>query len=373
MCGFAGLATTRGLRHEELITAVERMNRPIAHRGPDDSGHWADAENGIAFGFRRLAIIDLSAHGHQPMTSRSGRFVMVFNGEIYNHEDLRPELVRRGATFRGHSDTEVALEAFEQWGIEASLRRFIGMFAMAIWDSQSRSLILARDRLGKKPLFIFAQPGVIAFGSELKALHASPAFDSSLDHDALAAYLRYLYVPGPRSIFERVRKLEPGHMLAVQAPFYPLPPATSFWSLDDVVRRECSEPHVCSDEEAVDMLETLLRDAVGRRMSADVPLGAFLSGGIDSSTIAALMQAQSSRPIKTFSVGFDVAEHDEARHAAAVAQHLCTAHTEIRLTGRDALDVVPRLATIYDEPFADASQIPTLLLCRESRREVTVR
>jgi asparagine synthase (glutamine-hydrolysing) len=371
MCGLAGVFGSPQ-RHDELATLVDRMIAPITHRGPDDRGTWVDAEAGVALGFRRLAIIDLSANGHQPMRSPSGRFMMVFNGEIYNHDDIRRSLRQLGVEFRGTSDTEVALAAFERWGIVQSLQRFVGMFSIAVWDAYDRALSLARDRMGKKPMFIAERPGLITFASELKALHAVPGFDRSLDRDAAAEFLRFLYVPGPRSIFRGVRKLEPGHVLTIRDAAVGLPASRPFWSLDDAVGNGARRPFAGSDHEAVDELERVLRDAVGSRMCADVPLGAFLSGGIDSSTVVALMQAQSSRPVRTFSIAFDQAEHNEAHHAAAVAKHLGTDHTEIPLTGKDALDVVPRLATIYDEPFADASQIPTYLVCREARREVTV-
>lgn len=374
MCGFAGLLTAKAWRQDELLEAAERMTAPIVHRGPDDAGLWADCAAGVAFGFRRLAIIDLSDTGHQPMQSASGRFVMVYNGEIYNHDVLRRELQGglEGGRFRGHSDTEVALAAFERWGIAGSLARFVGMFAMAVWDREQHTLSLARDRLGKKPLFVAAQPGLVSFGSELKALHAGPAFDRTVDRDSLAAYLRFLYVPGPWSIYAAARKLEPGHLLTIRDPSSTLPAPRPFWSIGDVAMHGDSDGFAGSDAEAIDALERLLADAVGKRLCADVPLGAFLSGGIDSSTVVALMQAQSTRPVRTFSVAFDEAEYNEAHHAAAVARHLGTDHTEIRLTGRDALDVVPRLGMIYDEPFADASQIPTYLICREARRYVTV-
>lgn len=373
MCGVAGLFGFPRRPRAALIELVERMSGAMTHRGPDDAGSWVDEHAGVALGFRRLAIIDLSANGHQPMRSASGRYTIVFNGEIYNHASLRAALAASGAPpFRGHSDTEVALAAFERWGVAGALPRFAGMFAIAVWDAHARALSLARDRMGKKPLFITALPGLVAFASELKALRHVPGFDDTLDRDAIASYLRFLYVPGPRSVFRQVRKLEPGHLLTIADPAAALPAAEPFWSLAATAASKQQVPFRGSDAHAVDALETLLRDAVGTRMCADVPLGAFLSGGIDSSTVVALMQAQAGRPVRTFSVGFDVPEHNEAHHAAAVARHLGTAHTEIMLTGRDALDVVPRLATIYDEPFADASQIPTWLMCREARREVTV-
>src|SRR5256885_2728143 len=306
MCGFAGLITLRAHLEHELLGLVQGMTAPITHRGPDDAGAWVDAENGVALGFRRLAIIDLSPNGHQPMRSRSGRYVIVFNGEIYNHEALRHALRAIGHQFRGTSDTEVALAAFEEWGIAASLARFVGMFAMAVWDTRDHTLSLARDRMGKKPLFVAAQPGLVTFGSELKALRAGPKFDASIDRDALASYLRYLYVPGPRSIFSGVRKLEPGHLLTITDVGSPLPSSVPFWSLDDAVANgQTGSRFDGSEEDAVDEVERALREAVTARMCADVPLGAFLSGGVDSSTVVSLMQAESATAIRTFSVAFD--------------------------------------------------------------------
>jgi len=348
------------------------MITAIRHRGPDDAGVWLEERAGIAFGFRRLAIIDLTANGHQPMRSASGRFTMIFNGEVYNFEALRAELRAGGASFEGRSDSEVLLAAFEAWGVEASLPRFVGMFAIAVWDARERVLHLARDRFGKKPLFIFAEPGFISFGSELKSLVVGPRFDATVDRDAVAAYLRYLYVPAPATIYRAVRKLMPGHVVSIRDPHASLPPSRAFWSNEDVARRALAAPFTGSDAEGVDATERLLSDAVKLRMVADVPLGAFLSGGIDSSTTVALMQAASSRPIRTFSVGFDDADFNEAEHAARVAAHLGTDHTTIHQTGADALNLVPSLPEWFDEPLADPSQLPTYLICRESRREVTV-
>ena len=361
----------KSMATDELHRRVEVMIGPLFHRGPDDHGTWVDTA-GIALGFRRLAIIDLSENGHQPMRSESGRFTMVFNGEVYNHGQFRRELTARGHVFRGHSDTETMLAAFEEWGIEAALGRFVGMFAIALWDRDQRHLTLARDRVGKKPLFVYAEFGLVSFASELKSLHLGPSFDRSIDPDAVAAYLRYLYVPGPQSIFRRVRKLEPGHFLTIEDPNASLPPSRAYWTLDESRERGLAHPFVASDDETVDALEELLRDAVAIRMEADVPLGAFLSGGIDSSTVVALMQSQSAQPVRTFAIAFDDKRHNEAHHAAKVAAHLGTAHTELLVTGPDALDAVTRLPEVYDEPMADASQIPTLLICAMARRHVTV-
>jgi asparagine synthase (glutamine-hydrolysing) len=348
------------------------MSDAIVHRGPDDSGAWVDSAAGVALSFRRLAIVDLSAHGHQPMRSASGRFVIIFNGEVYNHRILRRELESAGCSFRGHSDTEVILAAFDQWGIERAVRRFIGMFAIAVWDAGRGELSLLRDRLGIKPLFVYHRDGLVSFGSELKALLAGPEFDKTLDTSALTSYLRYLYVPAPQSIFKHVVKLAPGHILTIADPTAPLPRSIPFWSAESAAREGHADQFSGGDEDAVAELEKLLTDAVRLRMQADVPLGALLSGGIDSSTVVALMQASADRPVKTFTIGFDQHDFDEAAHARAVANHLGTDHTELHLTGEDALALIPRLAEMFDEPLADPSQIPTFLVCELARREVTV-
>jgi asparagine synthase (glutamine-hydrolysing) len=371
MCGIAGMfvGASNGNDARQLVA---RMTKTIDHRGPDDEGLWSDTEAGIHFGFRRLAIIDLSEQGRQPMTSASGRFVIIFNGEVYNHNELRRELLAAGFRFRGHSDTEVLLAAFEHWGIERAVPRFVGMFAIAVWDRQRRSLSLIRDRLGIKPVFVHARSGVVSFGSELKALVEDPGFDRTIDRDALTEYLRHLYVPAPRTIYSTAKKLRPGHILTITDPFASLPQSRAYWSLDDVAVSGVANPFEGSDEEALADFDRQLVDAVRIRMQADVPLGALLSGGIDSSVVVAIMQESADRPVKTFSVGFDVAEHNEAPHAKRLAAHLGTDHTEILLSGKDALDVVPRLPDIFDEPHADAAQIPALLVCQAARRHVTV-
>jgi asparagine synthase (glutamine-hydrolysing) len=372
MCGLTGLWSPRLTRDDELRAAARRMATAITHRGPDDSGEWAAAESGVALGFRRLSILDLSALGHQPMASRSGRYHIVFNGEVYNFAALRPELERLGASFRGHSDTEIILAAFEQWGVRAAVQRFVGMFAMAVWDAEARTLSLVRDRLGIKPLFYFHEPGYLSFGSELKALEAGPRFTREVDRDALTAYLRYLYVPAPHGVWRGVRKLPPGTVLTVRDPGQPLPAPEPYWELHDVAAAGLDDPYRASDGEVTDALERLLQDAVSLRMVADVPVGALLSGGVDSSVVVALMQAASSRPVRTYTIGFDDPAHDESQHARRVAEHLHTDHTELQVTGRDALEVIPRLAEMYDEPLADPSQIPTFLVCAMARRDVTV-
>ena len=351
---------------------VRGMIAPITHRGPDDLGTWVDPDRGIGLGFRRLAIIDLSEHGHQPMRSPSGRYTIAFNGEVFNHGDTRRELEDVGYRFRGHSDTETILAAFERWGIEAAVRRFVGMFAIAVWDAEDQALSLIRDRLGIKPLFVYSRPGLVAFGSELKALLAGPEFDGSLNEDAIASYLRYLYVPAPDSIFLHVRKLLPGHILTIRSPVGDLPAEEPYWSVSEAASRGIANPARGTDAEMVDGLEELLADAVRLRLQADVPVGALLSGGIDSTTVVALAQAASDRPLRTYSIGFDVPEYDETAAAAGVARHLGTDHSELMLTGSAALEVVPGLPQLFDEPLADPSQIPTYLICQLARQEVTV-
>ena len=372
MCGFAGLLSASAFTSEQLEAHARRMTAPILHRGPDDSGTWADAHAGVAFGFRRLAILDLSVNGHQPMWSPSRRFVMVFNGEVYNFDELRDELERAGCRFRGSGDSEVILAAFDRWGIERAVRRFVGMFAIAVWDADRRELSFVRDRVGKKPLYVYSEPGLITFGSELKALMAGPSFDRSLDRQAVASYLRYLYVPAPRSIFERAIKVPAGHVLTVSDPKRSLPAPRAYWSLRDVALDGLAAPFAGSDGDAIDTLDALLTDAVGCRMRADVPLGALLSGGIDSSTVVALMQQASSRPVNTYTIGFAEKEFDEAAHAARVADFLGTDHTELLLTADDARSLIPRLTETFDEPHADPSQLPTLLVSQLARRHVTV-
>jgi asparagine synthase (glutamine-hydrolysing) len=372
MCGLTGLWFPSVGGADALQGAVERMTATIVHRGPDDSGVWLDGAQGVALGFRRLSIVDLSPQGHQPMRSVSGRYTMVFNGEVYNHPTLRRDLQVAGATFRGRSDTEVMLAAFERWGIANALRRFVGMFAVAVWDAETRTLTLARDRLGIKPLFYYSEPGYLAFGSELKTLVAGSRFERVVDRNALAAYLRHLYVPAPHTIWRGARKLLPGHLLTVRDPGVPMPQPEPYWQLDDVTRAGHLARFDGSDEEAITALDALLGEAVAMRMVADVPVGALLSGGVDSSAVVALMQASSSRPVKTYTIAFDDPAHDESAHAARVARHIGTDHTEMMVSGREALEVVPRLPEMFDEPHADPSQIPTYLVCALARREVTV-
>jgi asparagine synthase (glutamine-hydrolysing) len=370
------------------------MADALHHRGPDDSGVWTDYDAGLALAHRRLSILDLSPAGHQPMLSATSRFVIAFNGEIYNHLELRHELDRHlplslvktdENRWRGHSDTETLLAAFEVWGVPATLSKTVGMFAIALWDQAERVLYLARDRFGEKPLYYGWVKGAFVFGSELKAFRAYPGFNNSVCRDALAQYLRYMYVPAPRSIFRGIFKLEPGCLLTVKGAVPSLPPiqplsagsvyvtvsVCRWWSMDDLVKQGRKDP-LTDELEALALLEERLMNSVRLQSLSDVPLGAFLSGGVDSSLIVAMMQQQSSRPVKTFTIGFEEAEFDESLHARAVAEHLGTEHTELFVRVAEARDVIPQLPWMYDEPFADSSQIPTHLVCRAARQHVTV-
>jgi asparagine synthase (glutamine-hydrolysing) len=348
------------------------MASRLVHRGPDDEGIWSDDAAGIGLGFRRLSIIDLSPAGHQPMLSASGRYVIVFNGEVYNFAAIREELDRAAMSpsWRGHSDTEVMLAAMEAWGIDGAVRRFVGMFAFAVWDRQERRLHLVRDRVGVKPLYYAPSSEVLLFSSELKAMAAVEGFPLDVSRDALSLYTRYAYVPAPYTIYEGVFKVRPGTIVSIDEGGKVR--ERVYWSLADVAARGTADRFRGSEAEAIDELDRLAREAVRLRMIADVPLGVFLSGGVDSSLVTALMQVQSAIPVKTFSIGFAEAEYDEAGHAGAVARHLGTEHTELYVTPSDAVDVIPMLPDIYDEPFADSSQIPTYLVSRLARQSVTV-
>ena len=371
MCGVAGLFDYRARRKPEALAAQGRaMADALLHRGPDGGDVWADAVAGIALGHRRLSIIDLSPAGAQPMVSSCGRFVVSYNGEVYNADALKPELEAAGRKFRGHCDTEVIVEGFAVWGVEATIKRLIGMFALALWDRQERALYLVRDRLGIKPMYWTETDDQLLFGSELKALRAVKDWSPSLDRDAVAAYLRFAYVPGSRGIYQGVRQLAPGTMLVARAG-KPVE-IHAFWSLDEVAAKGQADRFAGSEDEAAQILDALLSDAVKRRMISDVPLGAFLSGGIDSSTVLALMQKSSNRPVRSFSIGFHEKGFDEAPHAAQVARHLGTDHTELYVAPGHALEVIPRLSKMYDEPFADPSQIPTFLVSEMTRQHVTV-
>ncbi|MGB6758254.1 MAG: asparagine synthase (glutamine-hydrolyzing) [Xanthobacteraceae bacterium] len=368
MCGIAGFigAASGG----DIGATAEALAKSIAYRGPDDQGIWTDNECETALVHRRLSIIDLSAAGHQPMLSADGRYVISYNGEVYSFRPIADELAARGHKFRGHSDTEVILESFAVNGIEATLKRMIGMFAIALWDRRDRTLTLMRDRLGIKPLYWAKFGHTFLFGSELKALRAHPGWTPRIDQSAVAAFMRHNYIPAPRTIYEGGYKLEPGTVLT--QPWRSEPNISRFWDARSVARDGSHNPVEGSDAELTEQLESLLKDAVSRRMIADVPLGAFLSGGVDSSTVVALMQAAKSGTVKSFSIGFDIEGYNEAPHAAAVARHLQTDHTELTVTSKEALDVIPRLADFYDEPFADSSQIPTYLVSAMTRKYVTV-
>ncbi len=373
MCGITGfLDVRRASPAVQLENTVTGMAAALRHRGPDDAGCWVDEAAGLALGFRRLAILDLTPSGRQPMLSASGRYVIVFNGEIYNFAGLRAELAALGCAFQGTSDTEVMLAAVEQWGLDAAVRRFNGMFAFALWDRQQRRLCLARDRLGVKPLYYGWMGPVFLFGSELKALRAHPTFRPEVDRGVLARYLQFNYVPAPQSIYTGIRKLAPGAVLTLDADNPGDLRLETYWSAAQMAVSGLAHPFRGSPPDAVEALDDLLRQSVRERMVADVPLGAFLSGGIDSSAIVALMQSQSSRPVKTFTIGFAEWGYDEAAYARQVASRLGTEHTEWTITSDEALQVIPRLPGLYDEPFADASQIPTFLVAEMTSRRVTV-
>lgn len=370
MCGLVGLFTPPDPSRDDPRLVVERMAGRITHRGPDDRGAWVSADARVALGFRRLSILDLSEAGHQPMASASGRFTVVFNGELYNHLDLRREL-EADVRWRGHSDTETLLAGFERWGVPATIRRIAGMFAIAVWDAERAELTLARDRLGKKPLYLLRQGERLAFGSELHAFREVPGFSPEVDPDALAAYLRFLYVPAPRSILRGVRKLRPGHLVTLRSPADPLEGAP-YWSPVQAATAGKAAPFRGTDEEAVAALEALLKDATARRLLSDVPVGALLSGGIDSSLVVGLMAECAGGTVRTYSVAFPEAGFDESSHAQAAARHFGTSHTTFDLTEGDLLGVVPRLPALFDEPNADPSCVPTHLICALARRDVTV-
>lgn len=374
MCGIVGAWGPMENR-QDVIAASRKVMR---HRGPDSDGYWEDPEAGIGLAHVRLAIVDLSEAGHQPMLSACGRYVLVLNGEIYNHLDLRELLQVQGRSpdWRGHSDTETLLAVISAWGLETALESLVGMFAFALWDREKGQLSLARDRMGEKPLYWGHAGATIAFASELKALRDMPGFDATLDRDALALMMRHNYIPAPFSIYTGVRKLMPGHFVTITADHLrqkALPPGVAYWSAWQTAHKNFEQPLSFSrDDDAIDALEQVLTTAVRAQMMADVPLGAFLSGGVDSSLIVALMQNLSASPVNTFAIGFEESAWNEAHYAAEVAAHLGTRHTELYVTEADALAVVPRLPDIYDEPFADSSQIPTVLLMQMAAGHVTV-
>jgi asparagine synthase (glutamine-hydrolysing) len=398
VCGIAGIFDRRAATDgEELAETVARMTAALSHRGPDDAGGWSDVDAGIALGHRRLAVLDLTEAGHQPMVSREGRYVLTYNGELYNFGQLRPALEREGVRFAGHGDTEVLLAGIEAWGLREMLERCNGMFAFALWDRRERTLTLVRDRLGEKPLYYGHVGGHVVFASELGAIRRHPRMHEAVDRDALAAYLRYGYVPAPRSILAGISKLGAGELLSIGADASERLAPTRWWSLAEVARagregRGAGRPartgreergatrRVRARKEGTDAqdgalqeeLHELLGDAVRMRLAADVPLGALLSGGVDSSLVVALMQRHGAGRVRTFSVGFEDAAFDEAGHAARVAAHLGTEHTELRIGGAEALEMVGQLSGVCDEPFADAAAIPTTLIARVARAHVTV-
>jgi asparagine synthase (glutamine-hydrolysing) len=371
MCGITGFWLGSETTEEAMTAWGEAMTGTLRHRGPDDGGLWVDASSGIVLAHRRLAIVDLSPAGHQPMISQCGRYVIVFNGEIYNHVAIRRELEKEGQRLAGTSDTEVLVNACALWGVERTLPRLNGMFGFALWDIANRTLTLARDRLGKKPLYYGWAGNTFLFASELKALCCHPAFNGQIDHRSLALFLRLGYIPAPHSIYRQIGKLRPGHFLTVSTPQRQAS-QQPYWCIKNAVEQAKQTPFTGTLPEAADELHELLSDSVRLRMLADVPVGAFLSGGIDSSLIVALMQAQSTSGVKTFTIGFEEHGHNESEFASQVADHLGTEHTQLCLTSAQAREAIPLMATIYDEPFADPSQIPTFLVSKLARQQITV-
>ncbi len=370
MCGITGFISPSPKPESDLKKQIHKMARAINHRGPDGEGYWQDKDFGVALGHKRLSIVDLSPTGAQPMHSTCGQLVMVYNGEVYNAPELSKDLIKTGAKFRGTSDSEVILEGFSQWGIHRTLEKLVGMFAIAIWNKQSKELYLIRDRLGIKPLYWTHTKGELIFASELKALKQHPLCPTTINDNATANYMRKGYIGGSTTIYKNVQKLLPGNILRFKAK--ESPEIKPFWSLREVVSNATNDQYTGTFDEAKEHLTTILKDAVQKRMLSDVPLGSFLSGGIDSSLVAAIMQSHSSSPVRTFSIGFNESKFNEAPHAAAVAQHLGTDHTEMYVSPSDAFEVIPNLPTIFDEPFSDPSQIPTYLLSKLTREHVTV-
>lgn len=371
MCGIAGFWAESPVQGAEQL--AQKMGVAILHRGPDSSSTWHDEAAGLSLVHRRLAILDLSPAGAQPMTSRCGRYILCYNGEIYNYRALRGNLEATGhGGWRGKSDTEVLLALIVRDGLHKALEQSVGMFAIALWDRKEKVLTLARDRIGEKPLYYGRQGGSLLFASELKALRVHPDWQGDIDRDAITLLMRHNYIGAPYCIYRGIKKLLPGHYVEVRENGWQVSDPISYWSLEGSVLRGQANPLTLSDTEATDQLEELLMDAIGQQMEADVPLGAFLSGGVDSSTVVALMQAQSSRPVKSFSIGFHEQGYDEAQHAKAVAAYLKTDHTELYISAKEAMNLIPRLPQIFDEPFSDSSQIPTHLVSVLARRHVTV-
>lgn len=374
MCGITGFWNKHSRSEGDSENLIRKMTASLSHRGPDDASIWNHQRKGLALGHQRLAIQDLSPAGRQPMHSNSGRYVIVYNGEIYNTHQLKAELNKNSSVSRnwkGHSDTEVLLASVETWGLKSAVSRFIGMFAFALWDKAEGVLHLVRDRLGIKPLYYGKSGNTFLFGSELKALKEHPDFEGEIDRNVLGLFFRHNYIPAPYTIYQKFRKLEPGTMLSLSGADSSVK-LTTYWDAWEAINKARSKPFCGSYEDAVQELEDLLSDSIKSRMLSDVPLGAFLSGGIDSSLVVALMQKQSTRPVRTFSIGFEDTGYDEAPFAKEVANHIGTDHTELYVTPRQAQEVIPRLATIYDEPFSDSSQIPTFLVSELTKKHVTV-
>ncbi len=371
MCGITGFVQP-GIDPNVATQTIKSMTKVLAHRGPDDSGHWLEGSRGLAFGHTRLAVVDVSKNGHQPMQSSSNRYTIVYNGEIYNHVKLRQELeMDHLHCWNGHSDTETLLAGFECWGVEQTIHKCKGMFAFAVYDAKNGELILGRDRLGEKPLYYGWSNGSFLFASELKSIKSFPGFRPEIDRDSIAMLLRFNYIPTPYSIYQHISKLQPGNLLVLTLNTQKLA-QIEYWSLPAVIKNAKESPFQGTVDEAVEQLSTKLNATLELQMIADVPLGVFLSGGIDSSTIVALMQEQSTQPINTFSIGFGVDEFNEAVNARLVAEHLGTNHTELYVTSKMALEVIPKLPQLYDEPFADSSQIPTHLVAELAKQQVTV-
>jgi len=382
MCGIAGYISDDGA--SDFKTNTQNMLDALKHRGPDDSGVWLDSKSGVALGHRRLSVLETSNAGSQPMTSSCGRYVIVFNGEIYNHLSVRDELKKLNTSdlsnlsnanfhWRGGSDTETLLESISKFGLKKALKTSVGMFAFALWDIENKTLSLGRDRFGEKPLFYGWNRGQFVFASELKALQKIPKFNNPINRDALSLYFQFTNIPSPHSIFEDIYKLEPGHFLILKRNELSkkIIQISPYWSL--INEAEKSQKNIILNEDkAIKMVDSQLRKTLSEQSIADVPLGAFLSGGIDSSLIASLLQSQSDKPIQTFTVGFDEKAYDESIYADAVARHLGTDHHEIRVTSKDAINVIEKLPNLYDEPFSDSSQIPTFLICQAARQNVTV-
>ncbi|WP_438444671.1 asparagine synthase (glutamine-hydrolyzing) [Gorillibacterium sp. sgz5001074] len=374
MCGIVGFLNKNYSHSDNLASVLRTMSASIAHRGPDSFGEWFSPEHGLALGHQRLAILDLSPEGHQPMHSHSNRYVIVFNGEIYNFQELRDELHAKGYTFKGHSDTEVMLAAVDEWGLEKAVRKFVGMFAFALWDQAQMTLSLVRDRVGEKPLYYGVENGTFIFASELKPFLKNPSFTGEINRNSLPLYLRYNYIPAPYTIYQNVKKLMPGTILTLKlhSDWTHIPDPVPYWSAMEAALNGVSSRFTLSEEEIIEELDTMLKGIISKQMIADVPLGAFLSGGIDSTTVVSLMQAISSKPVKTFTIGFHEQGYNEAVHAKMVAKHLQTDHTEVYVTPKESMDVIPMLPRLYDEPFADSSQIPTYLVSKLAREHVTV-